>query len=143
LSEPHKRGINTTLTLLDEALNELEQWGHGREIRSVLYMETNTLSPEQRKAILSEVKNMRERLLELRNTLHLEGSTRDAVRTIRGQCSSVWVNLSELQGRHLSRYGEPPLGLAEYLEPRIEELIGHMRYISRLVEGVLMTDQPS
>ena len=131
LGENHRRGIATTLTLLDEALCEFEQWAGGRELRSVLYEERNALSPEQRAKILAEVAQMRERLRKLRDALGLEGSVRDAATAIWGQCSGLWEHLVELEAKHLRRYGELPPGLARYLDPQVAALLLHLRQISR------------
>ena len=46
--------------------------------------------------------------------------------------SVLWGWLVELEGHHLPLYGEVPPGLAEYLEPRLAILIGHLRNISAI-----------
>ncbi len=46
LSEGHRSRIRVTLTLLDEALVKFEEWAQGREIRSLLYFEENSLTPD-------------------------------------------------------------------------------------------------
>ncbi len=43
LNEAHHSRIRITLTLLDEALVKFEEWAQGREVRSILYREKNTL----------------------------------------------------------------------------------------------------
>jgi hypothetical protein len=134
LGENFKRGIETTLVVLDEALCEFEQWAKGREQRSVFYSERNTLSTEQREAILSEVAKMREMLQELQDDLELAGRVRGGANDIWGKCAILSVNLMELEGRHLSRYGEPPPGLVEYLDPRLKPLITALNHLYRLVE---------
>ena len=134
LGENFKRGIETTLAILDEALCEFEEWGNGRERRSVFYSEHNTLSPSQREQILSEVTGMREMLRELRGDLELEGRIRGVANNIWGKCAVLAVNLEELKGKHLTRYGKVPSDLVEYLDPRIEPLIASINHIFRLVD---------
>ncbi len=134
LREAFKRGIETTLAVLDEDLCKIEQWAKGREYRSVLYTERNTLSEEQCKAILSEIAGMRELLRELRDDLGLEGRVRSAASDIWGKCAILAVDLEELKGRYLSRYGTPPAELVEYLDPRVIRLIASVNHIFRLVE---------
>jgi hypothetical protein len=134
LGDNFKRGIETTLVILDEALCEFEQWAQGREQRSVLYSERNTLSPAQQKEILSEVAGMREMLRELQNGLGLEGRVRGGANTIWGKCAVLSVNLEELVGQQLARYGELPPGLVEYLAPRLQRLLSSLKHIFRLVE---------
>jgi len=128
LSDSHKRGIEVTLAVLDEALCEFEDWAGGRERHSVFYSESNNLSPEQRQAIRAEVARMRDLLRELRD-LGLAGRTENAANLIWGKCSVLWVNLQELESKSLTRYGAVPPGLAEILDPKIERLIDHLRHI--------------
>ncbi len=129
----HKNGIETTLGLLDEALLEFEAWAHGRENRSVLYRERNTLSKDQREKILLQVQKIRRVLVEVRDDLDLRTMTGNAAKSILGQCSALWVSLVELEGERLSRYGKPPDGLAEYLDPKTAQLIDSVKEISRIV----------
>jgi hypothetical protein len=133
MSENHIRGISTTLSLLDKALCEFEQWAHGHAVRSVLYEIRNTLSADQRRLIAEEVAEMKSILREIRSTLDLEASMRRVDKMILGSCSVLWVSLAELDGRHLRRYGEVPSGLAEYLEPQADALNQHLRSIADIV----------
>ena len=100
----------------------------------MFYSERNTLSPSQRDAILSEVAGIREMLRELRDDLALEGRVRGGANIIWGKCAVLSVNLEELKGKHLVRYGEPPRGLVEYLDPRIKRLIASINHIFQLAE---------
>lgn len=134
LGNNHKRGISTTLGLLDEALCEFESWANGRETRSALYREKNDLSPERREKILGEVAQMRDMLRELRDTLGLDGTVRSATKEIWGRCLGLWDHLAELETRYLRRYGEPPPGLAEYLDPKAVRLLELLQGISSLVK---------
>ena len=130
----HKNGIETTLGLLDEALLEFEAWAHGRENRSVLYRERNTLSKDQRERILIQVQKIRRVLVEVRDDLDLRTRTGNVVKSILGQCSALWVSLVELESEHLGRYGKPPDGLAEDLDPKTAQLIDSVKEISRIAE---------
>jgi hypothetical protein len=132
LSLGHKNSIATTLMLLDEALCEFEQWAQGREIKSVFYREKNELLPDQQESIMIQVARMRERLLDLKERLKLEEKPRSVANSIWSQCSMLWVNLVEVTSEHLKRYGELPVGLAEYLDPRVAELIDLTNEISRV-----------
>ncbi len=129
---PHKNGIEATLGLLDEALLEFEAWGRGRENRSVLYQERNALSKDQREKILIQVQTIRTVLVKIRDDLDLRTKTGNVARSILGQCSALWVSLVELESKRLRRYGELPDGLAEYLDPKIAQLIDWVKEISRI-----------
>jgi hypothetical protein len=132
LGDNHRKGISTALSLLDQMLCQVEQYAHGRQIRSVLYVERNALSANQKKSLLAEIAQMRHLLKELKDALGLEAKTEDAGRKIWGQGSTFWEILVETKSRFLKRYGQPPDGLAEYLDPRIDLLIEHLRNLTEL-----------
>jgi hypothetical protein len=73
-------------------------------------------------------------LQELRDDLGLEGRVRGGANDIWGKCAILTVNLEELKGKHLARYGEPPAGLVEYLDPRVKRLQASLNRIFRLVD---------
>jgi len=80
-------------------------------------------------------------LRELRDVLGLEIETEDVGRKIWGECSTFWEILMETKSRFLARYGPPPEGLAEYLDPRIDGLIASLRNLTKSV-GVETVPSP-
>jgi hypothetical protein len=132
----HRRGISTTLTFVDEALCEFEQWAKGRALVSVLYRERNTLSPQQRRALLAEIARVRRLLREVQDSLGLAASTQDAAQAIWGRCSALREHIVELEGKHLRRYGKVSPDLAAFLDPRVEQLLGR-------IDRMLTTVNPS
>lgn len=141
LSENHRRGIGTALLLFDRMLCEIEEYAYGREIRSVLYVEHNALSDDQKAGLLAEIAQIRGVLRELKDALGLEIETEDVGRKIWGECSTFWEVLMETKSRFLARYGPPPEGLAEYLDPRIEGLIASLHNLTKSV-GVETVPSP-
>ncbi len=135
LSENYNRAISTTLSLLDEALCEFGLYSKGHEIHSVLYEMRNHLSPAQREKLASVVAEMQGVLREVRHVLRLESKVRDAEHSIIGSRTVLWISLSEIQGKGLRGYGEPPPGMTEYLAPKLEFLIQSLRTISSVARG--------
>ena len=135
LSDNHRRGISSALFLLDRMLCGFEDYARGREVRSVFYIEQNILSRDQKKRLLAEIAQMRDLLRDLKDGLGLDVKTEDVGRHIWGHCSTFWEVLVEIQSRFLKRFGEPPPQLAEYLDPRIDVLIEHVRSVADLVRG--------
>ena len=74
-------------------------------------------------------------LEEIRDTLHLEVTTRSSDRMITSSCSVLWTSLVELESRHLRRYGVVPTGLAEYVDPRVETLNARLQRVADIVAG--------
>ena len=135
LGDNHRRGIATALWLLDQMLCEFEEYARGREARSVLYQERNTLSASQKRGLLAEIKQMREVMREIKDTLVLETRVESVADKIWGHGSGFWEILVETTSRYLRRYGDAPAGLAEYLDPRMEVLIQHLRNLTELAGG--------
>jgi hypothetical protein len=133
LGDSFKRGIETTLIFLDEALCEFEERAEGREQRSVFYSERNTFSTFSGSRFSPKLPGCGKRP-RLRDDLGLAGRVRGAANDIWGKCTILSVNLMELEGRYLARYGEPPEELVEYLDPRIKRLIASVNRIFQLVE---------
>jgi hypothetical protein len=134
LSSRHRSGIGTTLNLLDETLCEFEQWGQGRELQSVLYCEKNTLSQDKRRELLKEVAAIRSVIRELRDELGLEGNTKCAASAIWSQCSSLWVSLAEIESSRLKRYGETPPEFSGYYDPKVGQMVDHVKNILKLIK---------
>lgn len=134
LSQRHRRGIASTLAILDEALCEFEEWAMGREIRSVLYSETNSLTSEQRERLIHLLTGLRATLAELCDRLGLEGKVNDAVTAIWSRCSTLWVSLVELESPYLKRYGEIPADFAEYFDPKIAQLVEGLQGILKMLK---------
>ena len=131
----HLRGITVTITLLDEALCEIQEWADGRARSSVLYEERNRLTPKQREAIRAELQQVRAVLRELRDRFGLEPTIQDAGSAICASCAALWAYLVELEGKHLRRYGAPPPGLTECLDPKVAELIERLQRISTIARA--------
>jgi len=131
-TENHRRAIGTTLILLDELLSEFEQIARGRETRSVLYREKNSLTPEQRERLLSEITRMREVMLEIAETIGIEAKVEDLGRKVWGSSSAFWEVLVQTESKYLKGYGKVAQGLANYLDPQIEALVESLIGISEI-----------
>jgi len=126
LSENHRRGISSTLGLLDEMLCRFQRWADGEVSEGVLYRQENTLTSRQRQAILKEIAALRRLMVELRDSLGLEVRTQDVGSAIWSQSSAQWVALVELGAKYLRRYGDVPEGFSQYFDPKIEQMIDHL-----------------
>ena len=135
LGDNHKRAIGVTLAMLDQALCEIESWARGREAKSVLYRECNTLSEKQRRQIISEIGSMRDRLKEAAERLGLSPTTRTAVDAVREEFFKLWEPLVETQSKGLKGYGDLPEGIGAFLDGTMEEFIAGLSRIVAAAEG--------
>ncbi|MGO9580303.1 MAG: hypothetical protein ACLP2P_12940 [Desulfobaccales bacterium] len=133
LSESHRSRIRITLTFLDEALIKFEEWARGREVRSLLYTEENTLSSEERSGILAGIAGMRRIILELRDNLQLEVRPQNVTKSIQGHCCILWVDVLEMTGKYLRGFGEAPPELADYLDPKANQILEYLDHIKILL----------
>jgi hypothetical protein len=133
LSEAQRGRVRITLTLLDEALVKFQEWAQGREVHSILYHEANNLDPERRRELLADIAAIRGIMQELRDILHLEASPLDVAKTIRGHCYLLWVDVTEMTGKYLRGFGEPPPELIDYLDPRAHQILRYLDLIKELL----------
>ena len=130
ISENHRRGIASTLGLLDEMLCQFEQWAQGSEAHGVLYEESNSLTARQPKQIMGTITSIREVMKTLRDDLKLERNILDIRTAVWSRSASFWEALVELETGRLKRYGELPEGFAEYFDPKINTLVELLREFS-------------
>ena len=133
LSESHRSRIRITLTIIDEAVCKFAEWAQGREVRSLLYTEENTLSSEERSGILADIAGMRRIMLELRDNLQLEVRPQDVAKSIRGQCYILWVDVLEMTGKYLRGFGEPSPEFVDYLDPKANQILEYLDHIKRVL----------
>jgi len=132
ISDNHQRAIVSALLLFDRMLCEVEEYAYGREVRSVLYVERNALSEDQKSKLLAEVSQMRAVLQELKDSLGLDAEIEDVGHKIWAQGSTFWEVLVETKSRYLKGFGQVPPQLTQYLDPRIDVLIQHLRNLTAL-----------
>ena len=133
MGDNHRRGIGTALKQLDQLLDEVAVHAVGHDREGVLFRETNRLQPSQRESLLREVAAMRRILAECRDQLALPIIAEDVSSRIWGRSSALWEVLVETTSRHLRRYGAVPEEVTRFLDPRVEELIGHLIAITEVV----------
>jgi hypothetical protein len=133
MAEGHLRRVVSTLRLLDRATCDFEQWTEGREARSVLYEETNSLSSDQRREIEKHIAAIRAVLGRLKVDLQLQPSRREAARSIGGRCAILWEALAELEPQRLERYGPLSRATGQRLDTTAAELMILVEAIGRCV----------
>jgi len=138
----HIRAVATTLGLLDEQLCAFERWADGHEAAGVLFAERNDLSAQERRQVLREIEAMRTTLREMRDTLGLRPTVQRVSDAIWSWSWTLLEPLEELTGRRLRRYGQPPPGLAEYLEPRIGSLCARLERILGIAAAARRDSRP-
>ena len=130
LSDGQRRRIGSTLAMLDKAICDFEELAAGREIRSVLYEETNRFDSQQREHLRREAALIREILKELRSDLSLQPSKHDCAAMVKARCATLWSNVIDLEPRKLRRYGAVSSEAAHYLDLHLPPLIARLSGLS-------------
>ncbi|HOS92666.1 MAG TPA: hypothetical protein PLD23_18680 [Armatimonadota bacterium] len=133
--ENHRRGIRTTLVMVDQLLCRVDQWAGGYAARSALIDERNTLSREQCVQLRALTEELRGLIARAAADLHLEPETPDAAQSIWSECLSLRVGVTELGAHHLRRYGEVPPRLADYADALAEVLADGLSRLSDAATG--------
>ena len=134
INESQRRSIATSLALLDEALCLFEEYGKGREVHSVCYEERNRLPAKQRKRLLAEIDGIRAEMRQIKEDLDLPRRIEDVGKRIWGHSAGFWEMLAELESKRLRAYGEVAVNLANYLDPRVEELLQRVQRLSAVAD---------
>jgi hypothetical protein len=134
ISDNHRRGISSTLILLDEMLCRFERWAMGESVRGVLYHEVNDLTDRQRELILMVIEDLRAIMAELKESLSLKYRTQYIANTIWSESASFWVPLVELEPKHLKRYGAVPDDFVDYFAPKLSNLISNLNKIGKITQ---------
>jgi hypothetical protein len=135
INENHRRSISTTLSLLDEMLDDFQRLAREHEKRSVLFEQTNSLTPADVALIEHEAAAMRSVIARLRDDLALASHVRDAATSIWSKATVMWESLCELQAKRLKAFGDVPANLSEYLDPQIDELNQRLNRIAEAAMG--------
>lgn len=132
LSEAHRSRIRITLTLLDEDLVKFEEYAQGREVRSVLYCEKNTLDSGWRNGLLADIAAIRGIMQELRDDLRLKASSQEIAKTMQAHCYILWVDVLEMTGKYLRSFGDPLPQLVNYLDPKAHRILEYLDHLKAL-----------
>lgn len=132
LSEPYQRTLSSALSVVEEMLSEIDDLLKAQHIGAIFTHVVNTLDNEHQQFIAREVESMRRKLQDIKMTLGLNSITVSNARLISSRCGKIWELLCDLEARRLRGYGDPPDGLADYLDCRIHDLIRSMGRIAEL-----------
>jgi hypothetical protein len=73
--------------------------------------------------VLQDVEKIRKIIRDLKDELNLRSEEESIARKIRGEAAHMWEMLSDMNSSGLDRYGKTPKELADFWDPKVEELI--------------------
>lgn len=119
ICKSHEEALACSLDLVEEMLDDLEK---------ALGMAVNS-------AVLNEIKRVRGILCEIKANLRLKSHRATASGIFISRCAKIWETLCDLKSDRLRKYGEPSRNLAEYLDPKIDEMIKSVNKILDIARG--------
>ena len=132
-TDTHRRKLFVTMSLLDETLCQYRRWAQGGYESSLLYSEQNDLLPEQREAIQNISNDILKLMSDIKSKFELESDAQSVRHNILG--SNAWLRtiLLDLESKHMKGGGIMPPEIAEYLDAKIQTLVGMIDDISKTV----------
>ncbi|MBN1900190.1 hypothetical protein JW926_02540 [Candidatus Sumerlaeota bacterium] len=132
INENHRRGISSTLILLDEMLCMFENWAKGEAGCGILYREINDLNDSQIKSLLRRISALRNLIGEMRDRLSLSDKTIQLSGKIWAQSSAFSNHLIELESKYLRGYGEIAADAVRYLDAQSHKLVSELKGITKI-----------
>lgn len=136
LLNPSQRGsLATTLSTLEEMLCEIERNLTLGGCKGVLYEVQDDVPVQMRGEILKRLSLVREKIKVMEERFDLEKKSRGVSRDTMGKLVYGWEILEGAKARYLRGYGAVADGLAEALDPQLDEIIGLVDEMRDLVMG--------
>jgi hypothetical protein len=110
------------LRLFEQDLRQAERWLQGEQNVGVLYRTSLELSSERRAVTSARIAQALEIIARLAKRFDLHPVDERLTKRIAAAMSLDWANLLDTCSKKLVRYGEVDLGLAELLDPDMQQL---------------------
>ena len=123
ISPNHQRVIGVGLYMLEKSLERIEDALITVDKERITYKVNDYPDDEARNSILQDIEQMRNIIKDLKDELNLQTQEESVVRKVRGEAAHIWEALSDMRSSGLDRYGKTPKGLADFWDPKVEELI--------------------
>lgn len=106
--------------------------------RGILFEVSDDLPKQTGDEILKRIAAIREKIVVAAGAFDLEKRCKEASRDTIGKVSYCWEILEGAKARHLRGYGEVAEGLAEVLDPQLDEIIALVDQIHQLAKEISM-----
>ncbi len=133
VSHNHARTLLAHLKTIEEYCREVETWLG--EPEGIYFEAEGEIPPDVRKKMRAIFLEVYELLTTMRRDLGLEKVKVNRFNLIQAYLSEAWASLSDTKSRHLKAYGVVPKELAEYLDPRLDELNLMLKEIRKAAEA--------
>lgn len=134
LNPYQKTALRVVLQAFEENLNKMRFWLGGYEENGILYHRGMSITAERKTAALELIDQALSGIQELSQTLEMPRDEINAAKMISAQMNSAWVSLSDSHSYNLKGHGEIHPGLANVIDPKIDQLAQIALDLGRLFE---------
>jgi len=122
------------MLVLEEDCREIERSLDG--FHGIMYEHAGEIPEANRECIRAVLAKILDNVAAIRLDLGLQKQVVDLERLIGSRLSHIWVTLHESRTESLRGYGVVPESLRQYLDPRVDEILGlYMRLREALHEA--------
>ena len=121
--------------MLEKSLERIEEVLTNEDRERITYRVNDYLDDKVCSAVLQSLEKTRSIIRDLKDELKLQTQEESMVRKVRSEASHLWEMLSDMRSSGLDRYGKTPKELADFWNPKVEELIEIILRIGHLVEA--------
>jgi hypothetical protein len=135
LNPNQRRSLATTLSVLEEMLCEIERTLTGGGYKGFLFELQDDVPSPVKDEILKRISLVRERIEVMAEQFTLEKRSDEASRDLMGKLAYGWEILEGAKARYQRGYGTVAEGLAEALDPQLDDILVFVNEMRDLVTG--------
>ena len=131
ISPAHAGALAARMHVLEEDCREIERNLDG--FHGIFYEYTGRIPETIKEQIRTILLEVLDKVTTIRSDLGLPKQTVELDKVIESRLSHIWVTLHESKSQSLRGYGAVPKKLKEYLDPRVDGMLG---LLARLLEAL-------
>jgi hypothetical protein len=135
ISPNHQRATRVGLYMLEKSLERIEEVLTPEDGGRISYRVNDYLDDKVRSTVLQDIEKTRSIIRHLKDELNLQTQEESMARKVRSEASHLWEMLSDMRSTGLDRYGKTRKELADFWNPKVEELTEIMLRIGYLMEA--------
>jgi hypothetical protein len=140
LSPAYSTALAARMLILEEDCREIERSLDG--FHGIMYEHAGEIPETSKGRIRAVLAEILAKVTAIRLDLGLQKQVVDLDRLIESRLSHIWVTLHESKTQSLRGYGAVPEGLREYMDPRVDEILGLYTRLREALHGARTEGKP-
>jgi hypothetical protein len=129
------------MLVLEEDCREIDRSLDG--FHGIMYEHAGEIAEASKERIRAVLAEILDKVTAIRLDLGLHKQVVDLDRLIESRLSHIWVTLHESRTQSLRGYGAVPESLEEYLDPRVDEILGLYARLREALQGAKIEGKPA